>query len=200
MAMYEYRKLTTAEREGLVLKRLARGFPPHQPPHPVRGSGSYLVTVACYEHRHHLDSPERRQETLDALFEEFLLEGTQVLAWSVLTNHYHILVETAELDLVGRILRRVHGRTARQWNLENGRQGRKVWYRYTDRAIRSERHYYATVNYIHYNAVKHGLVATAYDWPWSSVHRYLEHHGREWLRDAWVRYPVREYGRQWDDI
>ena len=75
-----------------------------------------------------------------------------------------------------------------------------MWYRYTDRAMRSERHCYTTVNYIHYNPVKHRLAETPYDWPWSSVHWYLDHFGRQWLRDLWQQYPVREFGKGWDDI
>jgi putative transposase len=76
--------------------------------------------------------------------------------------------------------------------------GRKIWYRYCDRAIRSQRHYYTTLNYIHYNPVKHDLVKSPYDWLESSVHWYLETYGREWLRETWVRYPVRDYGKGWN--
>jgi putative transposase len=198
--MYEYRTLTPREREKLVRDRLARGFPPHQPPHLMQGSGSYLVTAACFEHHTYLRSPDRRQELLDLLFEKLILGGIQVVAWSVLTNHYHLLLETRALGVVGMVLRGVHGRTSRSWNLQDGVQGRKVWFRYTDRAIRSERHYYTTLNYIHYNPVKHGLVESPYDWPWSSVCWYAEHRGREWLRDAWVQYPVLDYGRGWDEL
>jgi putative transposase len=141
----------------------------------------------------------RRQQALDALFEMFITNGMEMQAWVVLPNHYHLLVRVTDFDLLGDIFRQVHGPTAREWNLEEATPGRKVWYRYTDRAIRSERHYYTTLNYIHYNPVKHGWVASPYDWPESSVHWYLEHRGREWLRDLWVRYPVRDYGRGWDD-
>jgi putative transposase len=30
------------------------------------------------------------------------------------------------------------------------------------------------LDYIHYNPVKHGLVQTVSDWPWSSFHRYVK--------------------------
>jgi putative transposase len=98
------------------------------------------------------------------------------------------------------MFRLVHGPAARHWNLEDDTLGRKVWYRFADRAIRSERHYYTTLNYIHYNPVKHGWAKSPYDWGESSVHWYLEHYGRECLRDLWTRYPVRDYGRGWDDF
>jgi putative transposase len=198
--MYEYRKLTPEQREKLVHERLARGDPPHQPPHPVRGESLYLLTAACYEHCHHISTPKRRSALLDLLFERFIYAGMEIRAWAVLTNHYHLLVRVHAFDALGNVFQRVHGRTARHWNEEDVTAGRKVWYRYSDRAIRSEGHYYTTLNYIHYNPVKHGLVASPYDWEWSSVGWYRENNGREWLRDLWRRYPLRDYGKDWDDM
>jgi putative transposase len=123
----------------------------------------------------------------------------EIHAWAVLPNHYHLLVHVTEFGVLGDVFRLVHGPTAREWNLQDDALGRKVWYRFADRAIRSERHFYTSLNYIHYNAVKHGWVKSPYDWDPSSVHWYLAHEGREWLRDSWVRYPVRDYGQGWDE-
>ncbi|MEL6457050.1 MAG: hypothetical protein AAFQ91_02195 [Cyanobacteria bacterium J06621_15] len=75
-----------------------------------------------------------------------------------------------------------------------------MWCSFSDRAIRSERHYYTTLNYINYNPVKHNWSKSPYDWVESSVHWYLEYYGREWLRNCWVEYPVRQYGKGWDDL
>jgi len=198
--MYEYRKLTPEQRAEVVQQRLQNGYPPHSPPHPVRDQPFYLLTASCYGHVCHMGSGSRRQEVLDALFEWFVGCGMAICAWVVLPNHYHLLVHVTDFDALGGIFRRVHGPASRRWNLEDDAPGRKVWYRFSDRAIRSERHYYVTLNCIHYNPVKHGWVESPYDWAESSVHWYLEHHGREWLRDSWTRYPVRDYGRGWDDV
>jgi putative transposase len=183
-----------------VEERLARGYPAHSPPHPVGGQPFYLLTAACYEHKHHMRSGERRRQILGRLFELFTQNGMEILAWVVLSNHYHLLVHMADFGALGKIFRLVHGATSRQWNLEDETLGRKVWYRYADRAIRSERHYYTTLNYIHYNPIKHSFVQSPYAWEESSVHWYLEHQGREWLRDLWTEYPLRAYGRGWDDF
>ena len=43
--MYEYRKLTPEQRAELVQQRLARGHPPHSPPHPIRDQPFYLLTA-----------------------------------------------------------------------------------------------------------------------------------------------------------
>jgi len=95
---------------------------------------------------------------------------------------------------------RLHGRTSRAWNLADGLTGqRQVWYRFTDRAIRGERHFYQALNYIHYNPVKHDHTQDPYAWTWSSVHLYFETKGRDWLRATWRDYPPGNLGHGWDD-
>jgi putative transposase len=198
--MYQYRKLTPEEQQKLVEERLNQGHPPHQPPHLALDQTYYLLTAACYEHHHHLHTAQRRQHILDHLFEQLIKHGMAIHAWVILTNHYHLLVHVTQFKALGQIFSQVHGRSSFQWNQQENTRGRKIWYRYSDRVIRSERHYYTTLNYIHYNPVKHGLVTSPYDWQWSSVHWYLKANGREWLRDLWQRYPIQDYGKTWDDL
>ena len=196
--MYEYRKLTPEERDEVVRQRLAKGYPPHSPPHLAQNQRLYLLTATCYEHVHHMATQSRRRQILGLIFEHFTDAGFKLHGWVILANHYHLLVHVADFSLLTGIFRSIHGSTAYQWNREDNQQGRKVWYRYADRAIRSQAHYYTTLNYLHYNPVKHGLAKRPYDWMESSVHWYLAHQGREWLRDLWRQYPVREYGEKWD--
>ena len=197
--MYEYRRLTPKEQQELVRQRLARGYPAHEPPHPIQDRDYYLLTAVCYEHAPHMQTPQRRQDVLDRLFTAMTNVGVEIRAWVVLPNHYHLLTFVPDFKLLGACFKEVHGPTAVTWNREDGRSGRKVWYRFTDRAMRSEAHYYTTLNYIHYNPVKHKWAASPYEWSESSVHWYLEHHGRDWLRDVWRTHPVRDYGQEWDD-
>ncbi|MCX7593324.1 MAG: transposase [Fischerella sp.] len=210
--MYEYRKLTSEQKAELVKSRLIRGYPPHSPPHPVRDQPFYLLTAACYEHQCYMHSESRRQQLLGMIFDRFsyseneqesaeaLTTNLNIYAWVVLPNHYHLLVQVVNFDVLSELFRRIHGATSRQWNTEDNATKRKVWYRWSDRAIRSERHYYTTLSYIHYNPVKHNLVKSPYDWVESSVHWYLQTYGQQWLRDCWIQYPVRDYGKNWDDF
>ena len=196
--MYEYSTLTAEQRRELVEERLSRGYPPHSPPHPLRDHLLYMLTASCYRHACHMESRARRDQLLDELFEVFITRGTEIRAWVVLPNHYHLLAHVNDFDALGNCFRLVHARMSLHWNTADAAPGRKVWYRFTDRAIRSEAHYHTTLNYIHYNPVKHGWTQSPYDWTHSSVHWYLQHFGREWLRDLWTRHPVRNYGRGWD--
>ena len=76
---------------------------------------------------------------------------------------------------------------------------RRVWYKFRDRWIRNDRHFYQVLNYIHYNPVKHKYVKDPYAWKWSSVKWYFQTHGREWLRENWIKYPYGDFGSSWDN-
>ena len=45
--------------------------------------------------------------------------------------------------------------------------------RFWEHTIRDERDLRRHIDYIHYNPVKHGLVSTVSEWPYSSFHRYV---------------------------
>lgn len=52
---------------------------------------------------------------------------------------------------------------------------RSIWQRrYWEHVIRDERDYSRHVDYIHYNPVKHEYAAHPADWPYSSIHRYIQ--------------------------
>ncbi len=45
--------------------------------------------------------------------------------------------------------------------------------RFWEHAIRSQADYRNHLDYLHFNPVKHGLVRSVVEWPWSSFHRYV---------------------------
>jgi putative transposase len=62
---------------------------------------------------------------------------------------------------------------------------RNVWQRrFWEHAIRDEADLEAHFDYIHYNPVKHGHVASPRDWPWSTFHRWVRagHYSPNWGR------------------
>jgi putative transposase len=195
--MYQYRKLTLKQKQEVIQERLRKKHPIHSPPHPVINQPFYLITSACYEHKNRINCPQRREEIFNQIIELFTANNIDILAWVILPNHYHLLITTVNFNWLSKEIRLIHGRLARQWNKEDNLSG-KVWCSYSDRAIRSENHYYTALNYIHYNPVKHNCVQSPYDWQESSIHWYVECKGKEWLRDCWVKYPVNDYGKDWD--
>ena len=64
--------------------------------------------------------------------------------------------------------------------------------------MRSERHFFATVNYVHNNPAHHRYVRLWIEWGWSSASEYLEQMGRTEAERVWREYPIRDYGKKWD--
>ena len=57
----------------------------------------------------------------------------------------------------------------------NHRNEAPVWQRrYWEHTIRDDDDLGRHMDYIHYNPVRHGLVPQAADWPYSSIHRFIE--------------------------
>jgi putative transposase len=197
---YHYRRLTPEERAKVEQERQRRGYPLHGPPHPYRDAGYYLLTAATYEHAPIMEPADRRTDFEERLYTELAGVQADIFAWVILPNHYHVLVGIKAFDQVSRAMQLLHGRTAREWNLADGLAGkRRVWYQYSDRMIRNDSHMFRALNYIHYNPVHHGYADSPYDWPWSSVHNYLQDRGRDWLRQQWKEYPPGAFGQGWDD-
>ncbi len=197
---YEYRKMTPLEREQILHQRRERGYPLHAPPHPFREAGRYLLTAANFEHAMIMSAPDRRTDFEARLVESMHNLTADVYGWVVLPNHYHILVGLESLEPASAAIKHLHGVTSREWNLAEGLTGkRRVWYKFSDRVIRDDVHFYRALNYIHYNAVKHRCADDPYEWPWSSLCNYHESNGREWLRDKWRAFPPGDFGRGWDD-
>jgi putative transposase len=116
-----------------------------------------------------------------------------------LPNHYHALIQTENVLKLLFEIGRLHGRLAFQWNDEDNARGRKVFYGATERSMRTERHYWATLNYIHHNPVRHGYVKRWQDWRWSSASQFIATYGRDEAERIWREYPIRDYGAGWDD-
>jgi putative transposase len=200
--MYDWRRMSEREREETLTWRKASARPWHSPPHRASDVGDgYLLTAACYEHRPYIGISAERL----AAFERELLETLEpfckaIQCWVVLPNHYHALVRSVDVFSTLKALGRLHGRTAFAWNTEDQARGRHVWHSAAETAIKSDRHWHATINYIHHNPVKHGHVPRWQDWPFSSAAAFLQQVGREEAEALWREYPIGEYGRGWDDL
>jgi putative transposase len=199
-AGYIWRKLTTRQRENLMAWRKRQGLPWHRPPHQASEKTFYHISAACFEHQRHIGrSMKRMEEFCGTLLEVFRARNALVHAWCVLPNHYHALIKTSEILKVLAELGRMHGRISFQWNGEENRRGRQVWCGAAERYMRNEAHFWATMNYIHHNPVRHGYVEHWQDWLFSSAQEYLSEMGRDFAEKIWRHHPVLEYGKGWDD-
>ena len=197
---YLWRQLNQNQRTELLAWRKERGYPWHSPPHrPNFGHLRFLISASCYEHHHYIGYSRERMDNFSChLLAVFAGRTSQTFAWCVLPNHYHALVKAPDVKLLLHDLGLLHARTSHARNGEQKTRGRKVFFRAVERAMRSDRHYWATLNYIHHNPVRHGYVERWTDWPWSSATEYLAQTGLEEAKRIWRMYPVRDYGKQWD--
>ena len=197
--MYRWRKMTDEQRRAALEHRQENRLPWHGPPHYVSDSGLYLVTAACYEHRAHIAATPQRIAVFEReLLHEVASHSRQTFAWVVLPNHYHVLVHAPDVEGLLASLGRLHGRTSYEWNGEDNARGRQVWHRVAETVMKSERHFWASLNYVLHNAVRHGYVERWQDWPYSNAARYLVEVGRDEAERRWCEYPILDYGKDWD--
>jgi putative transposase len=198
--MYEWRKMTAEERERVLEMRRVRHSPWHSPPHwDLAGEHQYLITAACYEHALIMGkNPERMADGEAAVLETCQKYASEIYAWCILPNHYHVLLRTERIGELRQALGRFHGRSSFTWNGEDGTRGRQVWHNCFERPMKSERHFWATLNYVHHNPVHHGYVERWQDWPYSSAAEFLERVGRDKAAEIWKAYPLKDYGKKWD--
>ena len=151
--MYFWRKLSEKDRELVLAERKARKLPFHSPPHiEFEGRTRYLITATCFEHKHIIGhSLERMAECEAGVLEVCQKLNAEVFAWCILPNHYHFLAQTNDLDALTKSLGKFHGSSSFEWNGAENTRGRQVWCKCFSRSIRSERHFWATVNYVHQN-------------------------------------------------
>src|ERR1039457_1752053 len=96
--MYLWRKLNEKQREELLEFRRFNARPWHSPQHRESQNGRYLLTAACFEHRHVVGlNPKRLADFSERLLKILETDCEGIYAWCVLANHYHALVLTREL-------------------------------------------------------------------------------------------------------
>ncbi|HXP63035.1 MAG TPA: hypothetical protein VN829_21220 [Dongiaceae bacterium] len=143
---------------------------PHAPVHRLSEHGIYIVTASTLYKRRLFDTPAKRD-----LLERMLLTLAkkcvwQLEAWAVLVSHYHFVARGApDSAPMGDFLKELHSRSARELNRLDGVEDRTVWYNFRDTRLTYQYAYLARLNYVHQNAVKHGLVRVANQYPWCSA-------------------------------
>jgi putative transposase len=198
--MYNWRKLTTVQRQEALALRRGRKLPWHSPPHlDIDGVHQYLISSACFEHALIIGAtPERMTQCEADVLDICEKLSLAIHAWCVLPNHYHAFITTEQIKELRHQLGLFHGRSSFVWNGEDHQRGHQVWYNCFERPIKSERHFWATLNYVHHNPVHHGYVQRWQDWPWSSARIFLDSVGKTKAEAIWKKYPVLDYGKKWD--
>ena len=149
---------------------------PHAPLHRLGTHGIYFVTAGTYLKEHHFRGAERLAVMHRGLLKLCTDFGWRLEAWAVFSNHYHFIAESPDTaETLPEMLGSLHEKTAKWVNKLDRTPGRKVWHNYRETLLTYERSYFARLNYTHQNAVKHGLVSKAADYPWCSAAWFERH-------------------------
>ncbi|MES1938200.1 REP-associated tyrosine transposase [Salinisphaera hydrothermalis] len=109
-----------------------------------------------------------------------------VHAYCLMSNHYHLLIETPDGNL-SQGMRQLNGVYTQYSNRCHRRVGHLFQGRYKAILVQKESYLLEVARYIVLNPVRAGMVRSAGDWPWSS---YRATGGREaipeWLTTDWV--------------
>ena len=93
--------------------------------------------------------------------------GWRVLAYCLMSNHYHQLLSTPNANLA-RGMRDLNGGYAQAFNRRHGRDGHLFQGRYKAVLVQADEHMLAAVRYIIRNPVRAGVTEHVEQWPWTS--------------------------------
>lgn len=141
--------------------------------------GAYFFTVNLLERKRdlltrHIDLLRNAIRTVKRRY------PFKIHAWVVLPDHMHCVIEMPEGDadfatrwrLIKMNFSKALPNVERKSSVRIARGERGIWQRrYWEHLIRDENDFRAHVDYVHINPVKHGLVNSVIEWPYSTFHR-----------------------------
>lgn len=146
----------------------------HNPPHLFLPNMVYMLTASTYQKENLIHTPERKIQWLNAFLKAAKIYKWNVIAWVILNNHYHALLESPENgQSLLKLVASYHKFTARLWNEADHTPGRQIWWNYWDTCIRSETDYYNRLRYVFWNPVKHGIVEKPEEYRFSNYQSFL---------------------------
>ena len=137
------------------------------------------VTIRGIERRSIFRDDEDRRRFVGRLERVVGESGTLCLAWALMTNHVHLLLQTEGVPLPEAMARLGTG-YAGGFNRRHGRAGHLFQNRYHSRLVESDAHGLLVLRYIHLNPLKARIVAdidALERYPWTG-HRALAGRGR----------------------
>ena len=129
-----------------------------------------------------------RDSFLDRLDDLLFGTGTRCLAWALIPNHAHFLMQTGSIPLAA-IMRRLLTGYAVVFNLKYRRHGHLFQNRYKSILCQEEPYLRELVRYIHLNPLRAGLVPDfggLDKYPWSGHSALLGYVKREWQSTEYV--------------
>ena len=147
----------------------------HKPPHLFAPGATFMVTAGTWQKKHFFRTNALLERLQNTLFSTLGAQGWALQAWAIFPNHYHFIAQAPSVECpLKQTIQSLHSYTARELNRVNQTPGRRIWFQYWDTCITFERSYFARLNYVNQNPVKHGIVADAREYPFCSAAWFAE--------------------------
>lgn len=146
----------------------------------------YHVTSRGNEQRDVFKSQKDREQFLSYLESATFRYGAVIHAYCLMSNHYHLLLETPSGNL-SQIMQHINGAYTNYFNVKRKRYGHLFQGRYKAILIDADGYAKELSRYIHLNPVRAGMVSRPEEYRWSSCLDYIgERKSPEWLKTAFI--------------
>jgi putative transposase len=142
--------------------------------------GVYHIVARGNERRDIFRDDRDRERYLERLSHYRDRFGFQLLAFCLMSNHVHLVVETGKMPL-SRVMLGLQGSYTQWFNRRHRRSGHLFQGRYKAFLVQEDEYLQALVRYVHENPVKAKIVERARLYPWSSDRFYRKGRGPGWL-------------------
>ena len=132
----------------------------------------YHVTSRGNEQKDVFKSQRDREKFLEYLASATDRYGAVIHAYCLLSNHYHLLIETPEGNL-SQIMRHINGAYTTYFNVKRKRAGHLFQGRYKAILVEADEYALELSRYIHLNPVRAGMVTRPEEYRWSSYNSYI---------------------------
>ena len=168
--------LTFHQRQSIMARPLRITFP----------GAFYHVTSRGNERKNIYKSKRDREKFLEYLGEAHERYGAIIHAYCLMTNHYHILIETPNANLP-QIMKHLNGSYTTYFNVKRKRFGHLFQGRYKAFLVFKDDYALELARYIHLNPVRAAMVEVAEAYPWSSHRAYIgKVKSPEWLETRFI--------------
>ena len=132
----------------------------------------YHVTSRGNEQKDVFKSRRDRDQFLSYLESAVERFGVVIHAWCLMSNHYHLLLETPDGNL-SQIMRHINGTYSTYFNVKHKRAGHLFQGRYKAILVDADAYAAELSRYLHLNPVRAGMVNKPEEHEWSSYRQYV---------------------------
>ena len=139
-----------------------------------------LQSENCFYHITSRGNDRKKIFLSDTDFEKFLeylvtakeKYDFYLLAYVLMSNHYHLLIKTTGPNL-SKIMHYINGSYTTYFNVKRGKSGHLFQGRYKSLVIDADSYFKELTRYIHLNPIRAKMVENPWDYKWSSYKAYI---------------------------